>query len=69
MYFLYNVLLGLGFVILLPKFLLDAWRHGKYVTGLRERLGFVEKINSKESSRFVAALRLSRRDAGSPTTC
>src|SRR5882762_4559689 len=50
MYFLYNVLLGLGFVILLPKFLLDAWRHGKYVTGLRERLGFVEKINSKDRS-------------------
>lgn len=39
MYFLYNVLLALGLVILLPKFLLDAWRHGKYVAGLRERLG------------------------------
>jgi 3-deoxy-D-manno-octulosonic-acid transferase len=48
MYFLYNVLLGLGFAILLPKFLLDAWRHGKYVTGLRERLGFIEKIDSKD---------------------
>lgn len=47
MYFLYNVLLGLGFVILLPKFLLDAWRHGKYVTGLRQRLGFIEQINRK----------------------
>lgn len=46
MYFLYNVLLGLGLAILLPKFLLDAWRHGKYVTGIRERLGFIEKINS-----------------------
>jgi len=48
MYFLYNVLLGLGLVILLPKFLLDAWRHGKYVTGFRERLGFIERINSKD---------------------
>jgi len=47
MYFLYNVLLGIGFAILLPKFLLDAWRHGKYVTGLRERLGFVEKLDRK----------------------
>jgi 3-deoxy-D-manno-octulosonic-acid transferase len=48
MYFLYNVLLGLGFAILLPKFLLDAYRHRKYVTGLPERLGFIEKLNSKD---------------------
>lgn len=39
MYLLYSFLLGVGFVILLPKFLLAAWRHGKYVGGLRERLG------------------------------
>ena len=44
MYFLYNVLLGLGIVILLPKFLLEAWRHGKYVAGFWERLGVTEKI-------------------------
>lgn len=42
MYFVYSLLLGLGFVILLPKFLLDALRHGKYVSGLSERLGSLE---------------------------
>ena len=39
MYFIYSLLLGLGFLVLLPKFLLDAWRHGKYISGLGERLG------------------------------
>jgi 3-deoxy-D-manno-octulosonic-acid transferase len=39
MYFLYSFLLTLGVVALLPRFVTDAFRHGKYVTGLRERLG------------------------------
>src|SRR5436190_9393975 len=47
MYFLYNLLLGLGFAILLPKFLVDAWRHGKYLAGLGERLGRMEKFDRK----------------------
>ena len=46
MYFLYNVLLGLGFAVLLPKFLIDAWRHGKYVTGLRQRLGLIKRLDN-----------------------
>jgi 3-deoxy-D-manno-octulosonic-acid transferase len=41
MYFVYSLLLGLGFLILLPRFVIDAFRHGKYVTGFRERLGSV----------------------------
>ena len=39
MYFIYSLLLGLAFLILLPRFLFDAFRHGKYVAGFRERLG------------------------------
>src|SRR5918911_3036053 len=39
MYFLYSILLGIGVVALLPRFLLDAARHGKYAAGLRERAG------------------------------
>jgi len=41
MYLLYSLLLTLGLVILLPRFAVDAVRAGKYVTGLRERLGRV----------------------------
>src|SRR6185295_3737195 len=44
MYFIYSLLLGLAFLILLPRFLLDAFRHGKYVNGLRERLGALSPI-------------------------
>ncbi|HKZ01308.1 MAG TPA: 3-deoxy-D-manno-octulosonic acid transferase [Pyrinomonadaceae bacterium] len=39
MYQLYSLLLTLGFLVLLPRFLFDAFRHGKYIAGFRERLG------------------------------
>jgi len=34
---------------MLPKFMLDAWRHGKYISGLKERLGFLtqESVNTQ----------------------
>lgn len=44
MYFIYSLLLGLGFVILLPRFLFDAFRHGKYLAGFRERLGSLSRL-------------------------
>src|SRR6266542_37565 len=44
MYFIYSLVLSLGFLILLPRFLLDALRHGKYVAGFRERLGSLKPI-------------------------
>lgn len=45
MYLLYSILLTIGVAILLPRFVLDAFRHGKYVTGLRERLGHVPFVS------------------------
>lgn len=39
MYLLYSVLLTVGFIALLPRFLFDAARHGKYAAGFRERTG------------------------------
>ncbi|MGB8507252.1 MAG: 3-deoxy-D-manno-octulosonic acid transferase [Pyrinomonadaceae bacterium] len=39
MYFLYSILLGIGVAALLPRFILDALRHGKYAAGFRERTG------------------------------
>ena len=39
MYFVYSLLLTLTFLVLLPHFLIDAIRHGKYVAGFRERFG------------------------------
>jgi len=39
MYLLYSLLLGVGVLLLLPRFLFDAARHGKYAAGLGERAG------------------------------
>jgi len=41
---LYSLLLTLGFLVLLPRFLLDALRRGKYVAGFRERLGSLSPL-------------------------
>ncbi|HVS81195.1 MAG TPA: 3-deoxy-D-manno-octulosonic acid transferase [Pyrinomonadaceae bacterium] len=45
MYLFYSLLLTLGFIALLPRFAIDAMRSGKYVTGLRQRLGRLPAIN------------------------
>lgn len=47
MYSIYSLLLTLGFVILLPRFAIDALRRGKYVSGLRERLGKLPRIDTQ----------------------
>jgi len=41
MFFLYSFILTIGFVILLPRFLFDAVRKGKYAAGFWQRLGFL----------------------------
>ncbi|MBV8859690.1 MAG: 3-deoxy-D-manno-octulosonic acid transferase [Acidobacteria bacterium] len=46
MYFLYSILLGIGVLALLPRFLLDAARHGKYAAGLGERAGSLPKFDA-----------------------
>src|SRR5262245_37103845 len=44
MYLLYSILLTAGFIIMLPRLVMDAIRHRKYVTGLGERLGRVPDL-------------------------
>jgi 3-deoxy-D-manno-octulosonic-acid transferase len=46
MFLLYSLLLTLGIIALLPVFVWDALRHGKYVEGLRERAGGIGKIDT-----------------------
>src|ERR671926_1190526 len=46
MYFLYSILLGLGVAALLPRFVLDALRHGKYAAGLAERAGALPRFDA-----------------------
>ena len=47
MYFIYSLLLAVGFLILLPRFLYDAFHHGKYVAGFRERLGTLAPVTGQ----------------------
>ena len=40
MYFVYSLLMGLAALLLLPYWLIQGLRHGKYLSNLSERLGF-----------------------------
>ena len=44
MFFLYNLLLKLAVIFLLPRFLFDVLRRGKYAAGFRQRLGKVPEL-------------------------
>src|SRR5438128_266125 len=52
MYFVYSLLLAIGFIALIPRFLFDALRHGKYVAGFRERLGQLPDLANKARPRI-----------------
>lgn len=47
MYLAYSLLLSLGLIVLIPHFLFQALAHGKYIDGLRQRLGSIPPVNSK----------------------
>src|SRR5256885_6687847 len=47
MYLAYSLLLSLGLIVLTPHFLFKALVHGKYIAGLRQRLGSIPAVNSK----------------------
>jgi len=47
MYLGYSLLLSLGLIVLIPHFLFQALAHGKYVAGLRQRLGSIPRVNGK----------------------
>jgi 3-deoxy-D-manno-octulosonic-acid transferase len=52
-YFLYSFLLFIAFLILLPRFLFDALRHGKYAAGFWERLGGVPTVDALPGQRVI----------------
>src|SRR4026209_2230426 len=47
MYLGYSLLLSLGLFVLIPHFLFQALAHGKYLAGLRQRLGAVPQVEGK----------------------
>ena len=48
MFFLYNLLLTIGYVLLLPRFLFDWLRKGKYAAGISQRLGNLPEFAQNE---------------------
>ena len=44
MYLAYSLLLTLGLLVLIPHFLYQVLAHGKYIDGLRQRLGSLQQI-------------------------
>src|SRR5690242_16565573 len=46
MYLAYSLLLTLGLIVLIPRFLFQALAHGKYIDGLRQRFGWLPRINT-----------------------
>ena len=44
MYLVYSLLLTLGLIVLIPRFLFQALAHGKYWPGLRQRLGSIPRL-------------------------
>ena len=48
MYLIYSLLLTIGFLVLLPRFAIDALRTRKYVTGLRQRLGSIPNLAASD---------------------
>jgi 3-deoxy-D-manno-octulosonic-acid transferase len=55
-YFIYSLLMGLAAVVLLPYWLIQGLRHGKYLSNLRERLGFSFPGMSQMSSPGAGAI-------------
>jgi 3-deoxy-D-manno-octulosonic-acid transferase len=47
MYLAYSLLLSLGLIVLIPHFLFQALAHGKYIEGLRQRLGSLPRVDGK----------------------
>ncbi len=45
MFFLYSIILTLGFIVLLPRFIFDAVTKGKYSAGFGQRIGSLPKFD------------------------
>jgi 3-deoxy-D-manno-octulosonic-acid transferase len=66
MYFVYRLLLTLGFLVLLPRFILDAFRHGKYVAGFGERMGNLAPLETNEPVVWIHCVSVGETQAARP---
>src|SRR4029453_6829593 len=67
MYFLYSLLLAIGFLVLIPRFLFDALTNGKYVQGFSERLGSLGPLaNSAQPRIWIHCVSVGEAQAARP---
>lgn len=66
MYVVYSFLLTAGFLLLLPRFAIDALRSGKYVTGLRERLGRIPRLDLSQPVIWLHCVSVGETEAARP---
>src|SRR5207302_11090000 len=55
-YFIYSLLMGLAAVLLTPYWLVKGLRHGKYLSNLKERLGFAFPALDKLAAERAGAI-------------
>ena len=66
MYLIYSLLLTIGFLVLLPRFAIDALRTRKYVTGLRQRLGNIPILAGPDQVIWLHCVSVGETEAARP---
>ena len=66
MYLFYSLLLTVGFIVLLPKFAIDALRTRKYVTGLGQRLGNLPAVPHNHPIIWIHCVSVGETEAARP---
>jgi 3-deoxy-D-manno-octulosonic-acid transferase len=66
MYLAYSLLLSLGLLVLIPHFLYQALAHGKYLEGLRQRLGALPPIDGQRPLIWLHCVSVGETQAARP---
>jgi 3-deoxy-D-manno-octulosonic-acid transferase len=53
MYFLYSIALSLAFLVMLPYFIYQAIRHGKYASSFKERMGWLPESLKSDNRQVI----------------
>src|SRR5919106_5503023 len=66
MYLVYSLLLSVGLLVLIPHFLYQALAHGKYLEGLRQRLGSLSPIGAQRPLIWLHCVSVGETQAARP---
>ena len=66
MYLAYSLLLSVGLLVLIPYFLYQALAHGKYLEGLRQRLGSLSPMAGQRSLIWLHCVSVGETQAARP---